>query len=115
MKHEHAAGRSARSSRDPGAVTIDYGSGGMARPRAFDVQAAITTAGEVFARPGYSATSIDDLVNALGLHRRSLYQAFGSKRGLFLAALRQSIAEELPEAKCSRVGGEALQRISLRP
>ncbi|MEZ0491672.1 TetR/AcrR family transcriptional regulator [Kineococcus sp. TBRC 1896] len=70
----------------------------MARPRAFDVPAAITAAGEVFARLGYSATSIDDLVNALGLHRGSLYQAFGSKRGLFLAALHQAVHDELPQA-----------------
>jgi TetR/AcrR family transcriptional repressor of nem operon len=76
----------------------------MARPRAFDVDATITTAGEVFARLGYSATSIDDLVTALGLHRGSLYQAFGSKRGLFLIALRRSVEEELPRADWSPAG-----------
>ena len=38
---------------------------------------------------GYEATSVDDLVAATGLHRGSLYQAFGSKRGLFLAALER--------------------------
>jgi len=69
----------------------------MARPRAFDVHAAVATAGEVFARLGYSATSIDDLVNALGVHRGSLYQAFGSKRGLFVVALRRTVEEVLPQ------------------
>ena len=32
------------------------------------------------------------MLRAVGLHRGSLYQAFGSKRGIFVAAL---LAEEL--------------------
>lgn len=69
----------------------------MARPRTFDEQRVIAAAGAVFARLGYSATSVDDLVVALGLHRGSLYKAFGSKRGLFVAALRRSVQSELPQ------------------
>ena len=67
----------------------------MARPRTFDEQRAVAAAAELFARVGYSATSVDDLVTALGMHRGSLYQAFGSKRGLFLAALRRTVLSEL--------------------
>lgn len=44
----------------------------------------------VFRSTGYEGTSIDDLVQATGLHRGSLYKAFGSKRGVFLLALRHS-------------------------
>lgn len=36
---------------------------------------------------GYEATSIDDLLQATGMHRGSLYRAFGDKRSAFLAAL----------------------------
>lgn len=36
---------------------------------------------------GYGATSIDDLVRETNSSRYSLYQAFGGKRGLFLACL----------------------------
>jgi AcrR family transcriptional regulator len=55
----------------------------MARPRNFDEDAVITIAGHVFAQLGYNATSIDDLLEATGLQRGSLYKAFGSKRSLF--------------------------------
>lgn len=67
----------------------------MGRPRSFDEHAVIAAAGKAFTDLGYEATSIDDLLQATGLHRGSLYQAFGSKRGLFLATLR---AHVLPAA-----------------
>lgn len=47
----------------------------------------LATAAGLFARLGYEATSVDDLVRELGVHRGSLYGAFGSKRGLFGAVL----------------------------
>ena len=42
----------------------------------------------LFWRKGYSATSIEDLVEALALSRSSLYDTFGDKRKLFLEALK---------------------------
>ena len=60
----------------------------MARPRGFDEEDVVAAAAELFLHRGYEATSVDDLVGATGLHRGSLYKAFGSKRGVFLAALR---------------------------
>ncbi len=42
---------------------------------------------ELFWRNGYENTSIEDVVQATGLNRYSLYNAFGGKRELFLAAL----------------------------
>ena len=42
----------------------------------------------VFWQKGYSATSIQDLVEATGLSRSSLYSTFTNKHGLFLHALR---------------------------
>jgi TetR/AcrR family transcriptional repressor of nem operon len=59
----------------------------MARPRSFDEAVVVDAAARCFTELGYAATSVDDLVSATGLHRGSLYGAFGSKRGLFLAAL----------------------------
>lgn len=61
--------------------------GVVARPRSFDEAVVVDAAARCFTELGYAATSVDDLVTATGLHRGSLYGAFGSKRGLFLAAL----------------------------
>jgi AcrR family transcriptional regulator len=60
----------------------------MGRNRSFDEGDVLAASAEVFLKTGYEGTSIDDLVTATGLHRGSIYKAFGSKRGLFLAALR---------------------------
>ncbi len=59
----------------------------MARPREFDYEQVMDKAVEAFWRKGYEATSIQDLVDATGLHRGSLYAAFGSKQELFLTVL----------------------------
>ncbi len=61
----------------------------MGRKRSFDEGAVLAAAGRAFLTAGFEGTSIDELVRATGLLRGSLYQAFGSKRGLFLAVLRQ--------------------------
>lgn len=42
---------------------------------------------QVFWLKGYEATSLDDLCNATGLGRSSLYAAFGSKQSLYLSSL----------------------------
>lgn len=67
----------------------------MGRNRAFAEDAVLAAAGEAFVRGGYEGTSIDALVAALGVHRGSLYNAFGSKRGLFVAVLRHHIRTRL--------------------
>jgi TetR/AcrR family transcriptional repressor of nem operon len=59
----------------------------MARPREFDRARVLDRAIEIFWQHGYEATSIQDLVDGMGIHRGSLYCAFGDKHGLFLAAL----------------------------
>lgn len=65
----------------------------MARTRSFDPAAAVAAAREVFWRQGYADTSVPDLETATGLARSSLYAAFGSKRGLFDAAVASYLAE----------------------
>ncbi|MES2056160.1 MAG: helix-turn-helix domain-containing protein [Pseudomonadota bacterium] len=57
------------------------------RPRGFDLDVVLKAASERFRSRGYAATSLDDLVDATGLARPSLYAAFGDKRALYLAAL----------------------------
>ena len=64
-----------------------YTSNRMARPREFDVDEALDRATEVFWRRGYEATSVQDLVDALGVNRASLYGTFGDKAQLFEAVL----------------------------
>ncbi len=53
------------------------------RPLEFDPDAALDAAMGVFWRHGYGATSMDDLLSAMGIAKSSLYQAFGGKRQLF--------------------------------
>jgi AcrR family transcriptional regulator len=60
---------------------------GRGRPRGFDPELALKAAGERFRTQGFAATTLDDLVDATGLARPSLYAAFGDKRALYLAAL----------------------------
>ncbi len=59
----------------------------MARPKEFDVDLALERAMDVFWVHGYEATSLPMLLEATGIGRQSLYDTFGGKRELFLAAL----------------------------
>jgi AcrR family transcriptional regulator len=57
------------------------------RPRSFDRETVLQAAGQRFRTHGFAATSLDELADATGLNRPSLYAAFGDKRALYLAAL----------------------------
>ena len=59
----------------------------MARQKEFDKEAALHQAMETFWARGYEATSIQHLVESMGINRQSLYDTFGDKHALFLAAL----------------------------
>lgn len=59
----------------------------MARPKEFDPDQAVGRAMDVFWERGFEDTSAQDLVDALGIGRGSLYNAFGSKHELFERAL----------------------------
>jgi TetR/AcrR family transcriptional regulator, transcriptional repressor for nem operon len=60
----------------------------MARTKSFDPQAALGKAMRVFWRKGYEAASMQELVDAMGINRQSLYDTFGDKHALYLAALK---------------------------
>ncbi len=59
------------------------------RTKDFEPDDVADAAMHVFWRRGYAATSVQDLVDGTGLGRGSLYNAFGSKQGLYEAALRR--------------------------
>jgi len=59
----------------------------MPRTKEFDPDAVLDRAMRQFWEEGYERTSVQDLVEATGLSRSSLYETFGSKHDLYLAAL----------------------------
>lgn len=69
----------------------------MARPREFDADAALDRAMEAFWTKGYEATSLDDLCEATGLSRSSLYATFGSKRNLLLRSVDRYVEQRNPQ------------------
>ena len=61
----------------------------MVRTKQFDRHAVLDEAMEVFWERGFHATSIQDLVDRLGVNRQSLYDTYGGKDQLFLSALER--------------------------
>ena len=61
----------------------------MGRPRTFDREVVLDRAMDLFWERGYEATSVQALVDAMGINRASLYDCFGDKHGLFRAALER--------------------------
>ena len=61
----------------------------MGRPRTFDIDEALDAAIEAFWDRGYEATSMADLMQAMGLQKGSIYKVWDDKRALFLASLRR--------------------------
>jgi TetR/AcrR family transcriptional repressor of nem operon len=59
----------------------------MGRPREFKPDEVLTDAYEVFWAKGYQGTSTRALSEATGLTAASIYNAYGDKRGLFIAAM----------------------------
>lgn len=63
------------------------------RPRSFDTDQVLDRVRDTFWKYGYAGTSMDQLAAATGLHKPSLYGAFGDKRKLYLAALDNYLAD----------------------
>jgi TetR/AcrR family transcriptional regulator, transcriptional repressor for nem operon len=61
----------------------------MARTKEFDIEVAMNEAMELFWRKGYEATSVNDLLECMGINRGSLYDTFGDKHQLFIATLNR--------------------------
>lgn len=65
----------------------------MARPKAFVEDQALQRALETFQAKGFDGTSIQDLVEAMGINRQSIYDTFGDKEALFHTALERYRAQ----------------------
>lgn len=59
------------------------------RPRAYEPEVALGKALDLFRRQGFAATSLDDLSEATGMNRPSLYGAFGDKRELYIRSYQR--------------------------
>lgn len=85
----------------------------MPRTKNFDVNEAVKATMEVFWSKGYQGTSIDDLTEATGVKRQSLYNALGEKKTMFTKALLNYDTEEvrsgLAELESSVSGREAIE------
>lgn len=66
----------------------------MARPKEFDQEEVLQKAMNVFWHRGYEATSMQDLVDAMGIKRQSLYDTFGDKHSLYLTVLERYRLEQ---------------------
>lgn len=65
------------------------------RPREFCVDMALAAALRVFWSKGFESTSMNDLTEAMGISKPSLYAAFGNKEELFHKALDLYESEKL--------------------
>ncbi|MHA6530527.1 TetR/AcrR family transcriptional regulator [Paenibacillus sp. BAC0078] len=61
----------------------------MARHKEFEVNEVLDKAIHLFWVQGYEKTSMQELVEYMGIHRRSIYDTFGDKHALFMSALKR--------------------------
>ena len=61
----------------------------MGRSKEFDTDKALIQAMELFWSNGYEKTSIQDLLDVMGIHRKSLYDTFGDKHELYMEAVKR--------------------------
>ncbi|MDF2650315.1 MAG: TetR family transcriptional regulator [Paenibacillus sp.] len=87
----------------------------MARSKEFEEKEVLDKAMRLFWEQGYEKTSMTELVEHMGIHRRSLYDTFGDKHNLFLKAMDRfddKISAALAGGvKRSKTASEALQFI----
>ncbi len=72
----------------------------MAGPdKQFDRNATLKKALEVFWAKGFAATSMQELVSKMGINRASMYQTYGNKQALYIAAIDQYIENTLAHVR----------------
>ncbi len=85
----------------------------MARPKEFDSDQVLDVAIATFREHGFEGTSAQMLVNASGIGRQSLYDTFGDKWQLYLAALRRySVSEAQAHLSTLKTGPRAIDGIT---
>ncbi len=65
----------------------------MARHKEYVKEEVLEAATQLFWEHGYEGTSMNGLVEATGIHRRSMYEEFGDKDGLFLECIDHFVHE----------------------
>jgi len=83
----------------------------MARTKDFDEDEVLQKAMNLFWHKGYNGTSMQDLVDGLGISRSSMYDTFGDKHTLFIRSLEnykkmataemKAIVDNAPTAKAA--------------
>ncbi|BBB91947.1 MAG TPA: TetR/AcrR family transcriptional regulator [Methylomusa anaerophila] len=66
----------------------------MGRSKEFDTTLVLHKAMEVFGHYGYEGTSLQNLLDGLGIARQSLYDTYGTKRELFISAVKYYMNEK---------------------
>jgi len=66
----------------------------LARSKEFDTNLVLHKAMEVFGHYGYEGTSLQLLLEGLGIARQSLYDTYGTKRDLFIKAVSHYVNEK---------------------
>ncbi len=81
------------------------------RPRQFEEAAVLRIAFRQFRRKGVRATSLADVAREAGMQRGSLYNAFGSKQALFLAAYERYREDYLATIATALSSGSLQERL----
>jgi TetR/AcrR family transcriptional repressor of nem operon len=87
----------------------------MARPKEFDKHEVLGKAICVFSDKGYKGTSMQELVDGLGISRSSMYETFSNKHTLYVEALesyQKSANEQVCDIIKDAIGAkEAIQKL----
>ena len=109
--------QTARHSTPHGAAARKPTAKPIGRPREFDEDEVVGRMRDLFWDQGFEATSITDIERVTGLHKGSLYAAFGSKQNMYLRGLAAYEADSV-DAACDgmdaamRAGGNAAEMLS---
>lgn len=85
----------------------------MGRSKEFEEDEVLQKAMELFWQQGYEKTSMSDLVEHMGIHRKSIYDTFGDKHSLYLKVIEHygelSTAKFKSETLRAKTSYEAIQ------
>lgn len=73
--------------------------------KSFNIDKTLDNAMRMFWSRGYEATSMQDLIRGMGINRGSLYDTYGDKRSLFIAAL-QHYDKQYRKTRLAKLGHE---------